>query len=77
MIAWITIILIITTLLYSVFSILLAKPAGLFIAAGIHIVLGVLSLPSIGWIVLFIALVECLLGIVMIKKQGKAGVYEV
>lgn len=76
MIAWITIILIITTVLYSVFSMLLGRPVGLFIAAGIHIVLGIISLPSIGWFVLVIALVECLLGFVMVK-QGKDRVYEV
>lgn len=64
----------VVVLLYAVLSIYLRKLAGLFMAAGFHIVLGTISLPSIGLYVLGVSILELIAGIVMIvKRQGKQG----
>lgn len=70
-ILWIFIGLMGAVLLYAILSILLKKPVGLYIAAGFHIVLGIISLPSIGLYVIGLAIIEFIVGIVMTKKtQG-------
>lgn len=56
---------IIIVFFYGLFSIYLRKPLGLFIAATFHIILGILSLPSIGLFVLALAIIEIILGIVL------------
>jgi len=59
----------ILVLLYALFSIYLKKATGLFIAAIFHIVLGILSLPSIGLYVIGLAVIECIVGIGLITRQ--------
>lgn len=59
----------ILVLLYALFSIYLRKMTGLFIAAAFHIVLGLFSLPSIGLYVIVLAVIECIVGVVLIAKQ--------
>lgn len=68
-ISWAFIGLIGTVLLYAIFSVFLKKPVGLYIAAAFHIVLGILSLPSIGLYVLGLAIIECIVGIIMTVKR--------
>ncbi|RYG71967.1 hypothetical protein EU245_12140 [Lentibacillus lipolyticus] len=62
--------LMVAVLIYAVFSIYLKKPLGLFIAMAFHIVLGILSLPSIGLYVLGVAIIELIIGIIMIVKTS-------
>ncbi|TRM10779.1 hypothetical protein FH966_03075 [Lentibacillus cibarius] len=62
--------LMVAVLIYAVFSIYLKKPLGLFIAMGFHIVLGILSLPSIGLYVLGVAIIELIIGIIMTVKTS-------
>ncbi|HLS07041.1 MAG TPA: hypothetical protein VK079_03730 [Bacillota bacterium] len=63
------IIMVILVLLYALFSVYLKRATGLFIATTFHIVLGVLSLPSIGWYVIALAIIECFVGIMIIVKR--------
>jgi len=63
------IIVVILVLLYAIFSIYLRKISGLYIAAGFHIILGLFSLPSIGWYVISLGIIEIIIGIFMINKQ--------
>ncbi len=58
----------VAVLIYSVFSIYLKKTLGLYIAMAFHIVLGILSLPSIGLYVLGLAIIELVIGIIMTVK---------
>lgn len=55
---------------YAVFSIYLKKPLGLYIAAAFHIILGILSLPSIGLYVFGVAIIEILVGVLMTTKKS-------
>lgn len=59
------------TLAYAVFSIYLKKSLGLFIAAVFHIILGFISLPSIGLYVIGFAIIEVIIGILLIVKNIK------
>lgn len=68
---WFAVGMVIAVLLYALFSVYLKKPAGLYIAAAFHIVLGVLSLPSIGLYVLGIAILEIIAGIVINARFHK------
>ncbi len=71
-ISWIAVGLVVAVLLYAVFSVLFKKPVGLFIATAFHIVLGVISLPSIGLVVLGLAIIELIAGIIMtVNLRGK------
>lgn len=70
-ITWVAIGVMIAVLLYAIFSVFLKKPTGLYIAAIFHIVLGVLSLPSIGLYVLGLAVIELIAGIIMTVKLRK------
>lgn len=71
-ISWVAVGLMVAVLLYAIFSIFLRKPLGLYIATAFHIVLGVLSLPSIGLYVLGLAILELIVGIIMtVKLRGK------
>ncbi len=71
-ISYVAVGLMVAVLLYAIFSIFLKKPLGLYIATAFHIVLGILSLPSIGLYVLGLAVIELIIGIIMtIKFQGK------
>lgn len=57
------------TLAYALFSIYLKKSLGLFIAAVFHVVLGIVSLPSIGLYVIGVAIVEVIIGVLLIWKK--------
>ncbi|RKQ28343.1 hypothetical protein [Oceanobacillus halophilus] len=70
-VSWITVGLIVAVLIYAFFSLYLKKPIGLYIAAAFHIVLGILSLPSIGLYVLGLAILEIIVGIAMTVKQHR------
>lgn len=63
------IIVVILVLLYAIFSIYLRKVSGLLIAAGFHIILGLFSLPSIGWYVIGLAVIEIVIGIYLNSKR--------
>lgn len=69
-ISWLSVGLMVAVLLYAIFSVFLKKPLGLYIATAFHIVLGVLSLPSIGLYVLGLAIIELIVGIIMTAKLG-------
>lgn len=71
MASWLAIALMVAVLLYAIFSVYLKKPIGLYIATGFHIILGVLSLPSIGLFILGLALLELIVGIVMTVKYRR------
>src|SRR5699024_11711046 len=67
--------LIVAVLLYAIFSVFLKKPIGLYMATAFHIVLGILSLPSIGLYVIGLAVLELVVGIIMsIKYRQKQGI---
>ena len=67
--------LIVAVLLYAIFSVYLKKPIGLYMATAFHIVLGILSLPSIGLYVIGLAVLELVVGIIMsIKYRQKLGI---
>jgi len=68
-ISWLYVGLMIVVLLYALFSVFLKKPIGLYIAAAFHIVLGILSLPSIGLYVLGLAMLEIIVGIMIMMKS--------
>lgn len=69
-IAILSIVLVFLIVGYAIFSIYLRKPFGLFIAALLHMILGILSLPSIGLYVLAVALLEIIGGIAFaIRKR--------
>lgn len=68
-ISWLYVGLMIVVLLYALFSVFLKKPIGLYIAAAFHIVLGILSLPSIGLYVLGLAMLEIIVGIMITMKS--------
>ncbi|HLS66277.1 MAG TPA: hypothetical protein VK029_04695 [Pseudogracilibacillus sp.] len=69
-IAILSIVLVFLIIGYAIFSIYLRKPVGLFIAAILHVVLGILSLPSIGLYILGLAALELIAGITLaIRKQ--------
>jgi len=70
-ISWVTVGLIVAVLLYAIFSIFLKKPVGLYIAMAFHILLGVLSLPSIGLYVIGLAIIELIVGISMTVKYRR------
>lgn len=71
-ISWVAVGLMVGVLLYAIFSVFLKKSLGLYIATAFHIVLGILSLPSIGLIVLGLAVIELITGIIMtIKLRNK------
>lgn len=70
-ISWLYIGLMVSVLLYAIFSVLLKKPIGLYIAAVFHIILGILSLPSIGLYVLGLAILELIIGIIMTVKYRR------
>ncbi len=71
-ISWVAVGLMVAVLLYAILSIFLKKPLGLYIATVFHIVLGVLSLPSIGLFVLGLAVIELIIGIIMtVILRGK------
>ncbi|MFD2760111.1 hypothetical protein [Lentibacillus juripiscarius] len=73
-ISWVAVGLMVTVLLYAIFSIFLKKPLGLYIATAFHIVLDILSLPSIGLYVLGLAVIELIIGIIMtVKLHRKTG----
>lgn len=61
--------LIVLVLLYAMLSIYLKKVVGLFIAASFHIVLGIVSLPSIGLFVLALAAIELVVGLILIIRN--------
>jgi len=67
-ISWVAVGLMMSVLFYAIFSIFLKKPLGLYIAATFHIILGLLSLPSIGLYVLGLAVIELIIGIIMAVK---------
>jgi len=67
--SWLYVGLMIVVLLYALFSVFLKKPIGLYIAAAFHIVLGILSLPSIGLYVLGLAMLEIIVGIMITMKS--------
>lgn len=67
-ISWVAVGLMVAVLLYAILSIFLKKPSGLYIATAFHIVLGILSLPSIGLYVLGLAVIELVVGIIMTVK---------
>ncbi|WP_373893204.1 hypothetical protein [Virgibacillus sp. CBA3643] len=69
-ITWLVVGLMVAVLLYAIFSVFLKKPIGLYIASAFHIVLGILSLPSIGLYVLGLAILELIVGIVMTLKRS-------
>ncbi|MFD2762216.1 hypothetical protein [Lentibacillus juripiscarius] len=71
-VSWITVGLIVAVLIYAILSVYLKKPTGLYIAAAFHIVLGILSLPSIGLYVLGFAILEVIVGIAMTAKHRRA-----
>lgn len=74
MTSWVSLIvvgLIVAVLLYAIFSVLLRKPIGLYIASAFHIALGILSLPSIGLYVLGLAIIEIFLGITMTVRHRR------
>lgn len=58
------VILMIAILVYAILSIYMKRAIGLFMAALMHVILGLLSLPSIGIYVLIIAGVELIAGII-------------
>lgn len=68
-ISWLYVGLMIVVLLYALFSVFLKKPIGLYLAAAFHIVLGILSLPSIGLYVLGLAMLEIIVGIMITMKS--------
>ena len=68
-ISWLYVGLMIVVLLYALFSVFLKKPIGLYITAAFHIVLGILSLPSIGLYVLGLAMLEIIVGIMITMKS--------
>ncbi|WP_240377933.1 hypothetical protein [Bacillus piscicola] len=70
--SWIVVGLMIAVLFYAIFSIYLKKPAGLYIAAAFHIVLGILSLPSIGLYVFGLAVLEIITGIIMMVTSRRS-----
>jgi len=71
-IAWVAVGLMVAVLFYAIFSFFLHKPLGLYIASAFHIVLGILSLPSIGLYVLGLAVIEFIVGIIItVKLRGK------
>lgn len=67
-ISWFSVGLMIIVLLYAILSAYLRKPIGMYIAAAFHIILGILSLPSIGLYVLGLAILELIAGIIMTVK---------
>lgn len=67
-ISWVAVGLMVAVLLYAIFSVFLRKPLGLYIAAAFHLILGILSLPSIGLYVLGLAIFEIIVGIAMTVK---------
>lgn len=70
--SWLAVGLMIVVLLYAVLSIYLRRPIGLYIAMLFHVILGVLSLPSIGWFILGLAALELIVGIGMsVKKSSR------
>lgn len=71
-ISWLAVGLMIAVLIYAILSVYLKKPKGLYIASAFHIVLGILSLPSIGLFVLGLAILELIVGIIMTVKKPKA-----
>lgn len=56
-------------ILYAIFSIYLKKISGLYIAACLHIILGILSLPSLGIFMFIIALLEIIVAILLKKRN--------
>lgn len=60
-----------TTLVYAIFSIYVGKSLGLFIAAVFHVIIDVISLPSVGLYVIGIAIVEIIIGVVFVMKKIK------
>ncbi|HLR27016.1 MAG TPA: hypothetical protein VK112_14215 [Fodinibius sp.] len=70
-ISWVAVGLMVAVLLYAILSIFLKKPSGLYIATALHIVLGILSLPSIGLFVLGLAIIELIIGISMTVKYRR------
>jgi len=70
-ISWVTVGLMGAVLLYAIFSIFLKKTVGLYIATAFHILLGILSLPSIGLYVLGLSIIELIVGISMTVKYRR------
>ncbi|MUV37874.1 hypothetical protein JNUCC1_01680 [Lentibacillus sp. JNUCC-1] len=68
---WVIIALITVVLLYAIFSIYMKKPVGLYISAGFHVVMGALTLPSIGLYVLGLAVIEIIVGVSMTAKYRR------
>lgn len=70
--SWLVVCLVVVVLLYAILSIYLKRPIGLYVAVLFHALLGILSLPSIGLIVLGLAVLELIAGIVMsVKKSSR------
>jgi|GEM_PF-1000407 len=67
-ITWLSVGLIAAVLFYAILSVFLRKPLGLYISAAFHVILGILSLPSIGVYVLGLAILELLVGIILTDK---------
>ena len=67
-ISYVAVGLMVAVLIYAVFSIYLKNTLGLYIAMAFNIVLGILSLPSIGLYVLGLAIIELVIGIIMTVK---------
>lgn len=64
-IAILSIVLVFLIIGYAIFSLYLRKPVGMLIAALLHVVLGILSLPSIGLYILGLATLELIAGIML------------
>ncbi|RCW76823.1 hypothetical protein [Saliterribacillus persicus] len=64
-VSWIALGLIVAVLVYAIFNMYFKKQIGMYIAAVCHLVLGILSLPSIGLYVLGLAVLELIVGIAM------------
>ncbi|MFA1822517.1 hypothetical protein ACDX78_20535 [Virgibacillus oceani] len=67
-VSWVFVGLIAAVFLYAIFSVYLKKSTGLYLAAAFHVVLGILSLPSLGLYVLGLAILEIIVGIIMTVK---------
>lgn len=67
-ISWLSVGLMIAVLVYGILSVYVRKPVGMYIAAAFHIVLGILTLPSIELYVMGFAILELIAGINMTVK---------
>ncbi|QDI90826.1 hypothetical protein EPH95_06255 [Salicibibacter halophilus] len=63
--AWLVVVLAVAGLVYAIYSVTTKKSLGLYISAVVHMILGVITLPSIGLIILGLAILELIGGIIL------------